>query len=162
MKLTDIIKETTSAGAIATVAAPMTKKMQRRMSDASIYGQPEKKKKKKEKTNEAFGIGSTLPEKDAIIRFVSLNTENALKLAELGIQLDGEDSVEVLKKIREDLITIQKYLRTKKKKKKANEGDVVNFPQKKKPKVCSCPYDDEDDTKDLGIDPNCPYHGKNK
>lgn len=42
------------------------------------------------------------------------------------------------------------------------EGDVVPFERKKKPvKHCTCPFDDKDDTKDMGTDPDCCFHGKN-
>ncbi|RLC97487.1 MAG: hypothetical protein DRI46_12985 [Chloroflexi bacterium] len=48
-----------------------------------------------------------------------------------------------------------------------DEGDVVDInvarknKKRKTVKHCTCPYDPEDDTKDVGTDPNCPYHGKN-
>ncbi len=33
--------------------------------------------------------------------------------------------------------------------------------EQKASKHCTCPYDDDDDTKDVGTDTKCPIHGKN-
>lgn len=41
-----------------------------------------------------------------------------------------------------------------------SEGDVIHLPPHKQDvKHCTCPYDDDDDTKDVGTDPRCPFHG---
>ena len=55
-----------------------------------------------------------LPEKEGIIRYAGIKAEDAIRLAQLGIELEGDQAVEIFTKIREELIELKQYLRKKK------------------------------------------------
>ena len=58
-------------------------------------------------------FGNPADKKSAIIKYAGMKAEDAIRLAELGIELDGEHA-KLFKEIRQELIELKVWLRDRK------------------------------------------------